>query len=208
MTAMLKRRSRIRERNERQILEAAEKVFAERGFGAATTAEIAKASELPKANLHYYFPTKEDLYLKVLENILESWLTAAEDFDEFKDPADALRNYIHTKMELSRTRPSASKIFAKEIISGAPFLNTHLQENINPWINNKTAIIEKWAADKKIRRVNARHLFFQIWAMTQSYADFSTQMEIVLEKKKLTKSDFETGKNMITEMIFGLCGLK
>ena len=92
-----KRRSRIRERNEEAILNAAEVIFAQRGFGAATTAEISKAAGIPKANLHYYFNTKEDLYTRVLENILETWLNAAEDFDEKHEPAQALEKYIRTK---------------------------------------------------------------------------------------------------------------
>ncbi len=200
-----KRRSRIRERNEETILKAAEIVFAQRGFGAATTAEIAKASDIPKANLHYYFNTKEDLYTRVLENILETWLNAAEDFDENHEPAEALETYIRTKVELSRTRPHASKIFAKEIISGAPFLYDHLSKDINPWIAQKTKIFQGWVDAGKVAPVDVRHLFFLIWSMTQTYADFSTQMGIVLQKEKLEKSDFETAGDMIIKMVFSLC---
>jgi TetR/AcrR family transcriptional regulator len=203
-----KRRSRIRERNEVIILKAAEEVFALRGFGAATTQEIAKAADIPKANLHYYFTTKEDLYARVLENILATWLNAAEDFDENHDPAAALEKYIRTKVQLSRTRPYASKIFAKEIISGAPFLESHLRKEINPWLNEKTKIIEKWIDQGKMQSINVRHLFFLIWSMTQTYADFSTQMTIVLEKEELEENDFETATKLITKMVFSVCGLK
>lgn len=202
-----KRRSRIREKNEELILKAAEVIFAQRGFGAATTQEIAQAAEIPKANLHYYFNTKEDLYARVLENILDTWLTAAEDFDENHDPAEALENYIRTKVELSRTCPDASKIFAKEIISGAPFLETHLRNEINPWINAKAKIIETWIKDGKMAQVDVRHLFFLIWSMTQTYADFSTQMSIVLGKEKLLEDDFETAANLIIKMVFSVCEL-
>ena len=202
-----KRRSRIRERNEEAILKAAEVIFAQEGFGAATTAEIAKAAGIPKANLHYYFNTKEDLYTRVLENILETWLTAAEDFDENHQPPEALEKYIRTKVELSRTRPHASKIFAKEIISGAPFLKDHLSKDINPWIDQKSRIFEIWIKEEKMAHVDVRHLFFLIWSMTQTYADFSTQMNIVLGKPKLEKTDFETAADMIIDMVFAHCKL-
>jgi len=202
-----KRKSRIRERNEEAILKAAEVIFAQQGFGAATTAEIAKSAGIPKANLHYYFNTKEDLYTRVLQNILDTWLTAAEDFAADHEPKEALEKYIRTKVELSRTRPEASKIFAKEIISGAPFLNDHLREDINPWLEEKTRIFNSWIASGKMAKVDARHLLFLIWSMTQTYADFSTQIEIVLDKQKLEKSDFDTAADMILSMVFSLCKL-
>ncbi|MDV7340295.1 TetR/AcrR family transcriptional regulator [Terasakiella sp. A23] len=203
----IKRRSRIRERNEEAILKAAEVIFAQRGFGAATTAEIASAAGIPKANLHYYFKTKEDLYTHVLENILTTWLKAADDFDENHDPREALENYIRTKVDLSRTRPEASKIFAKEIISGAPFLKKHLQDDINPWMDAKIKIINGWIEQGKMGPVDVPHMFFLIWSMTQTYADFSTQMEIVLKKDKLDQKDFDTAANMIVSSIFSLCNL-
>ncbi len=202
-----RRKSRIRQRNEDAILKAAEIVFAQRGFGAATTAEIAKRAGIPKANLHYYFNTKEDLYTQVLENILGTWLTAADDFNEDQDPKSALENYIRTKIELSRTRPEASKIFAKEIISGAPFLKDHLRSDINPWLEEKTRIFQSWIAQGKMARVDVPHLFFLIWSMTQTYADFSTQISIVLDKEKLEKKDFDTACDMILSMVFALCNL-
>lgn len=202
-----KRRSRIRERNEEAILKAAEITFARRGFGAATTAEIAKTAGIPKANLHYYFNTKEDLYTRVLENILTTWLRAAEDFDEDHEPREALETYIRTKVDLSRTRPEASKIFAKEIISGAPFLKKHLIDDINPWMQKKKQIIQSWINEGKMGPVDVEHMFFLIWSMTQTYADFSTQMEIVLQKEKLDETDYEKAADMVVSMVLCLCNL-
>ena len=59
------------------ILEAAEAVFAELGFKGATTAAIAARAGLPKANVHYYFPSKDDLYRAVMARVLDPWLAAA-----------------------------------------------------------------------------------------------------------------------------------
>jgi TetR/AcrR family transcriptional regulator len=204
-TTPARKKSRIRQRNEGAILVAAEKVFAKRGFGAATTAEIAKRAGIPKANLHYYFNTKEDLYTQVLENILKTWLTAAQDFSEDQEPRAALEKYIRTKIELSRTRPEASKIFAKEIISGAPFLKDHLRNDINPWLAEKKRIFKSWINQGKMAPVDVCHLFFLIWSMTQTYADFSTQIEIVLDKNKLEKKDFQTAADTIVSMVFSHC---
>src|SRR5690606_3925437 len=62
-----------RERALARILKAGEHVFGRRGFDGATTAEIAREAGLPKATLHYYFKTKEDLHRGVLDRILEIW---------------------------------------------------------------------------------------------------------------------------------------
>ena len=85
-----KRRNQIREENERRILKAAVEVFAEDGYQGATTKKIAWVAGLPKANLHYYFQTKEHLYRRVLNSFFIDWMSAANTFDECEDPAEAL----------------------------------------------------------------------------------------------------------------------
>jgi TetR/AcrR family transcriptional regulator len=84
------RRPTVRAENERTLLEAAEAVFAEQGFSGETTAAIAKRAGVPKANLHYYFPTKAALYRAVVERVLTAWLAAAASFDASEDPREAL----------------------------------------------------------------------------------------------------------------------
>ena len=93
----------IRAENERTILEAAEAVFAEHGFGGATTAAIAARAGVPKANLHYYFPTKAALYRAVIERVLTAWLAAASSFDESDDPARSA-GALHRREDGSRPR--------------------------------------------------------------------------------------------------------
>ena len=58
------------------ILKAAEKVFARQGLKGTRLFEIANEAGLPKANLLYYFHSKEDIYRAVCEDILETWLGA------------------------------------------------------------------------------------------------------------------------------------
>src|ERR1700741_5645691 len=76
--------------NEARILKAAEEVFATSGFSGARTAAIAQRAGVPKANLHYYFGTKEALYRRLLENILEAWLATGDQIRMEADPATAL----------------------------------------------------------------------------------------------------------------------
>lgn len=168
--------SSIRIGHEDGILAAAESVFAERGFDGATTAEIAARAGLPKSNLHYYFPTKADLYRRVLKGVLEAWLSAADTLESGKSPADALGRYIAAKMDLARDRPQGSRIFASEILRGAPEIQDFLENTLLQWVDSRSAIIRRWIATGVLRPIEPRTLFYMIWATTQHYADFAHQI--------------------------------
>lgn len=198
---------RVRRLNEARILEAAERVFAEAGYGGATMAQIAAVANLPKANLHYYFRTKEILYRALLSNILELWLDAADAITPDEDPATALGDYIRAKMEHSRRRPFASKVFANEILHGAPHLTHYLGIELKRRVDEKASIIERWIADGRMASLDPRHLFFMLWAMTQTYADFEAQIRAVLGVEHLDDRDFEVATQTVTTMVLRGCGL-
>jgi TetR/AcrR family transcriptional regulator len=193
---------------EARILAAAESVFAETGFSGATTAEIAKRAGVPKANLHYYFKTKTDLYRQVLQAILELWLGTGDLIKLETDPAEALSHYIAAKIELAHQRPLASRVFANEIIHGAPQIGDFLQGELRDWVDRKSAVIDGWIAAGKMKQIDPRHLFFMIWANTQTYADFAAQIAAVLGKDRLMPEDFSAATRQVTDIILHGCGLR
>ncbi|HBV00358.1 TetR family transcriptional regulator C-terminal domain-containing protein, partial [Thalassospira lucentensis] len=72
------------------------------GLKAQDTAELFfNDVKVPKANVHYYFSTKEALYRRIMEDICDHWLEAAMTFENSSDPAEILRGYIEAKMDLS-----------------------------------------------------------------------------------------------------------
>ena len=185
-------KEKIREENELIILIAAEKVFAKHGLKGATTKQIADMAKLPKSNIHYYFHTKLNLYRYVLESILVDWMKAADTFDTFDEPREAIRYYVGAKMDLSRTRPFGSKVWANEIISGAPVMEEILSSRLKKWVDTCVNSINTWIELKKIVNVGDAHtLLYMIWATTQHYADFDYQVMILNNGKKLTESEFE-----------------
>ena len=196
-----------REETTERILAAAERVFAAAGFGGARMAEIAAASGLPKANLHYYFRTKEGLYRAVLDNIVGIWLSATDQILPESNPSAALASYIRRKMVYSRTRPHASKVFANEILHGAPQLGSFLGRELRALVEEKSAVIEGWIARGLMAPVEPRHLFFVIWAMTQTYADFEVQVRAVLGRRRLRPGDYQTGSELIERLVLCGCGL-
>lgn len=200
-------RQRSRASIERRILEAAESVFAEAGFNGATTAEIARRAGIPKANLHYYFNTKDELYQKVLTGVLNTWLHTADEITADADPARALAHYITAKIELARSQPIPSRVFANEIIHGAPHLGPYLETSLRNWVDQKSKVIKGWIAAGKMRDVDPRHLLFMIWASTQTYADFASQISAVLGKEQLSAQDYKSVAKQVTDIILRGCGL-
>jgi TetR/AcrR family transcriptional regulator len=194
--------------NEARILKAAEEVFATAGFSGARTAAIAKRADVPKANLHYYFGTKEALYRRVLENILQVWLGMGDSIRPEADPAQALAVYIGAKVEHSRRRPYASKVFANELLHGAPQIKRYLSRELKRWVEAKVQVIEGWVARGRLAPLPARHLFFVIWAMTQTYADFDIQVAAVLGRKRIAPTDYQAATALITRLVLRGAGLK
>jgi len=199
-------RTASREATTKRILAAAERVFATAGYSGARMSEIAAAAKLPKANLHYYFSTKELLYRAVLNNILGLWLAATDQIQPENDPSTALTDYIRRKMAYSRTRPYASKVFANEILHGAAHLRSFLRGDMRALVEAKAAVIEGWIASGLMAPVEPRHLFFVLWAITQTYADFDVQMQAVLGRR-LSAADFEAGTKLIEQLVLSGCGM-
>ncbi len=198
---------RVRRANLAQILKAAEQVFAETGFIGATMAEIADKADLPKANLHYYFGTKEELYRAVLANVLEMWLSPISAIRPEADPAQAIADYVQAKMEAARTRPFASKVFANEIVHGASQIEEFLSHDLKSLVDEKSAVLDGWIAEGRMAPLDARNFFFMIWAMTQHYADFDVQIRLVLGKRQLTRKDFAHFTEEVTRAVLRVAGL-
>ncbi|MEQ9136517.1 MAG: TetR/AcrR family transcriptional regulator [Thalassobaculum sp.] len=202
-----RRRGRIGERNRRRILTAAERVFARRGYQGATLDEIAKESMLPKANLLYYFKSKQALYHAVVSDILEAWLAALGEISVDDDPADALTGYVERKMALSRERPEGSRVFAMELITGAPVIGEYLRGALRDWVERQGAVFRVWQRRGMMADLSPEHVFFAIWAMTQTYADFSPQVTAVLGVDRLEEADYRLAVGTVTAIILRGLGL-
>ncbi len=200
-------KGQIRQANESVILAAAERVFAGAGFGGATMAAIAEAAGLPKANLHYYFGSKQELYRAVLARTLEDWLLPTHGITPDADPRQAIEGYIRAKMALSQQRPHASKVFANELLHGAPELRRLLETGLRELVREKAVVIDGWVAAGRMAPVNATHLFFTLWAATQTYADFDVQIRAVLGRQELTADDQQAATDHVVSLILRGCGL-
>jgi TetR/AcrR family transcriptional regulator len=202
------RRVLNRDKLEADIVAEAVRVFAESGYEGASIATVAENAGLSKQNLMYYFPTKQALYERVLDGVLDDWLERMDSLaDPAQDPRDVLRAYVQAKLRFSREQPWASRVYAMEVISGAQLYGEQIQKRVVPLLRKDIEVFERWIGEGRIAPINATHLLFAIWAMTQSYADFSTQMALVLNRKQLSKKDFEDGEAMIINMVLAAVAL-
>ena len=195
-------KTRIQARNKELILDAALDIFSASGFRGATVDQIASKSEMSKPNLLYYFRRKEDIYVALLEHTLSDWLEPLRELNPAGEPISELSRYISAKMQMSEANPKASRLFANEILHGAPMIEKFLKGPLRQLVNEKAGVIQSWIASGKLAPVDPYHLIFAIWAVTQHYADFSVQVDAVLGRREDTK----TAQKAVLEIL--LRGLK
>jgi TetR/AcrR family transcriptional regulator len=176
-------KTRIQSKNRDLILKAALEVFSTYGFRGATVDQIAELTKLSKPNLLYYFRKKEDIYAAVLEQTLTDWLGPLRTLDAENEPIAELTRYISAKLDMSFENPKASRLFANEILHGAPHVEGFLHGPLRDLVEAKVAVIKTWVASGKIKPVEPYHLIFSIWAVTQHYADFAVQVNAVMPRK-------------------------
>jgi len=172
--------TRIQQKNRATILDAALDVFSTNGFRGSTVDQIAATAGLSKPNLLYYFPSKEAMHNALLERLLDTWLDPLRDLNPNGNPLDELLTYVHRKLDLSRDHPRESRLFANEIIQGAPRIYNVLSVDLKALVDVKANLIQSWMDAGKIARVHPHHLIFSIWSLTQHYADFDVQIRAVL----------------------------
>jgi TetR/AcrR family transcriptional regulator len=177
--ATLNRRNRLVESKRAAILDAALQVFSRYGLHGTSLDQVATLADVSKTNLLYYFASKEELYLSVLRQLLDIWLLPLRGFTADQEPLTAIGEYLRVKLELSRDRPAESRLFCLEIIQGAPLLLGELERPLRDTVEAKSAVIQGWIDVGKLAPVSPTHLIFSLWATTQHYTDFRTQVEAV-----------------------------
>jgi len=187
--ASTKGQTRIQREKTEEILEAALEVFATYGFRGATIDQIALQSGLSKPNILYYFDGKEAIHAKLLSRLLTTWLEPLKHLGDSDNPVDEICAYVARKLAMSRDYPRESRLFANEIIQGAPRILAELKGQLKTLTDEKATLIQSWCDAGSIKPVDPYHLIFSIWATTQHYADFDVQVCAVLSDKADSRFD-------------------
>jgi TetR/AcrR family transcriptional regulator len=201
-----KRRTRIQNERRELILEAALEMFSQHGFRGATIDGIAEAAGMSKPNLLYYFRSKEAIHVTLMQRLLETWLAPLKEIDDAGDPFAELSGYIRRKLEMARDYPRESRLFANEILQGAPRIMPMIEGELKALVDEKAAVIKGWMAAGRIARADPYHLIFAIWATTQHYADFDVQVRAVLGPQRGGDGRFDDAARFLEQLF--LNGLK
>lgn len=189
-----KKPSRIQQRNRSRILDAALDVFSAQGYRGATLDLIAEAANLSKPNILYYFSGKEEIHVTLLNLLMETWLDPLVEMDADGDPMSELLGYVRRKLDMAREMPRESRLFANEILQGAPRMRPHLIAGLKPLFDEKCSVIQSWIDQGQLASVDPQHLVFSIWATTQHYADFEAQIGVLLDGE----SPFESAESYLS----------
>jgi len=203
--AETRRRTRIQAEKEEQILEAALEVFSSHGFRGSTIDQIAEAAQMSKPNLLYYFRTKEVIHRVLIDRLLDTWLDPLRKIDPDGEPINEIQSYVRRKLEMARDYPRESRLFANEVIQGAPRIRDELKD-LKVLVKEKAAVIRGWSKAGKLADCDPFHLIFSIWSTTQHYADFDVQVQAILGKSGRGKTRFEDAADYLDHLFVN--GLK
>ena len=126
--------------------------------------------------------------------------------DESGDPIPEIRSYIRRKLEMARDFPRESRLFANEILQGAPRIVDALEGPLRELVEEKAAVIRQWSRQGRLAPCDPYHLIFSIWATTQHYADFDVQVRAVLGEKRGGEGRFEDAARFLDQLY--VSGLK
>ncbi|WP_313613179.1 TetR family transcriptional regulator C-terminal domain-containing protein [Agrobacterium sp.] len=206
--AKTQKRTRIQEEKQEAILEAALDVFSVHGFRGSTIDQIAEVAGMSKPNLLYYFRTKEAMHRGLIERVLDTWLDPLRAFNAEGNPETEIRSYIRRKLEMARDFPRESRLFANEILQGAPHIEDELKGPLKELVDEKADVIRAWIKAGLMGKCDPYHLIFSIWSTTQHYADFDVQVRAVLGKENDGEGRFEDAARYLEQLFVGGLNIK
>jgi TetR/AcrR family transcriptional regulator len=192
--------TRIQREKQDIILEAALEVFSLHGFRGTTIDQIAEVAGMSKPNLLYYFPRKEEIHRRLMSALLETWLAPLQEMNAEGDPFPEIRSYIRRKLEMARDYPRESRLFANEMLQGAPRIIEMIEVDLKNLVDEKAQILLGWMDQGKLAQADPYHLIFSIWATTQHYADFDVQVRAVLGPNRGGEGRFEDAARYLEQL--------
>lgn len=182
-TAKSRSKTRIQREKTEEILSAALDVFSKFGLRGTSINLISETAGMSTPSILYYFKNKEDIHKELLNRTVLLWLGPLHLMKENPDPITEISDYVRRKLAISKDFPRESRLFANEILMGVPSAHALIFEPLRTVFNAKVGLIEHWIKEGKIVQVDAHHLLYSIWATTQHYADFESQINELSPEK-------------------------
>jgi AcrR family transcriptional regulator len=199
------RRPRDPEQTRAEILQVAADEFAEHGFAGARVDRIAAQMRTTKRMIYYYFGSKEDLYLAVLERAYSAIRRAEQEIDvDHLDPIAAIRRLAELTFDHHEANPSFLRLVSIENVHRAEHLRRSSQiANLNvPAIDLIARILERgYASGAFVRRVDAIDLHMMISAFCVFRVANQHTFGVIFERD-LTSPDLrDRYREMLADMV-------
>jgi TetR/AcrR family transcriptional regulator len=166
-------RSRRSEQSQQQILAAAEAEFADKGLAGARVDAIAEASGINKQMIYYYYGSKEDLYLEVLERAYAAMRKEERELNLTDlDPIDAIRRLVEFKFDYYTRNPAMIRLLAGENMQNAKYLkrSSRLREMHISLIDMLQSVLTDGEKQKRIRPgIDPVQLYLTIASLSYFY---------------------------------------
>ncbi|TME20565.1 MAG: TetR/AcrR family transcriptional regulator [Chloroflexi bacterium] len=140
----------VSEKRRQQLVLAAYREIAERGFEGLRTREVAAEVGVNIATLHYYFPTKESLIRAVLDHAMGRFRTTLAPHGS---PADQLRNYLRATRKLMLDEPELGAVMAELALRSIrdDSIGSILNEMYDVWHVTLRGLLRRAVKEGKLR---------------------------------------------------------
>jgi len=167
-----------------RILDAAEAVFAERGYGGATTREIAERAGIAKRMLFYYFASKEAVYRAVLERVVGGMVGIHEQFRTDPGPvglAEAMEGITH----FAAANLPAVRVLTRELMDGGPYVAELTRNYLGPLFAAGAAEVRRNMDEGIFRPGDPMHVLVHVAGLTLYYFQMLPLLERIWERDPL-----------------------
>jgi AcrR family transcriptional regulator len=185
----------LEENLKEKILEAAEKVFSDKGFHDAKVSKIAEIAGVSVGTIYRFYKSKEELYGEVIKKKLVEMEREVEESIKGKEPLEALKSYISTVVDFFSREQDFFEIFMMEM--GSSFILDTERFNLWNWyrsyVEKLSKIIEDGIEKGVFRKFNPKGVFLLISGALANIDYFRL--------KGFLKMDPEEMKNTVQEIV-------
>ena len=127
-----------------KIIQAATKVFAQKGFYNSKVADVAKEAKVADGTIYLYFKNKDDLLISIFENSMDTFTGEVQKIVEgVSDPVEKLRRFIKLHLELVRQNQDTAQVLQIELRQSSKFMKEYAATKFRDYLNRISMILEE-----------------------------------------------------------------